>query len=113
MLGLIIYRAKQHFASTQNLYTPLDVVLFRDGILHYMFLLSISLTVMGFLVAQNLPIVINIAVLHFTLHSVLTKRMFLNLRNMASEDASESWVPNSTFMAVSRLQHTGDFSIES
>ncbi|KAF8590172.1 hypothetical protein K439DRAFT_1657481 [Ramaria rubella] len=104
MLGLIAYRAKQHFASAQDLYIPLNVVLFRDGILYYIFLLSISLTVTGFLVAENLPIVMNISAMHVTLHSVLTKRMFLNLRNVASEDSSESWVPNSTFMAVSGLQ---------
>ncbi|KAF8586210.1 hypothetical protein K439DRAFT_1615348 [Ramaria rubella] len=49
--------------------------------------------------------------LEVTAHSVLTKRMFLNLRSVASEDSSESWVPNSTFVAVPGLQSTSDISV--
>ncbi|KAF8573950.1 hypothetical protein K439DRAFT_1642566 [Ramaria rubella] len=104
MLGLIVYKAKQHFDMAQSRCFPLTVVLFRDGILYYIFLISFSLIVTGFLVAANLPMVINVSALHVTLHSVLTKRMFLNLRSVASQDSSEIWAPNSTFMAVSELQ---------
>ncbi|KAF8576449.1 hypothetical protein K439DRAFT_1664608 [Ramaria rubella] len=104
MFGLNIYKAKQHFAATPNQYFPLTLVLLRDGILYYIFLISFSLVITGFLVTGNLPIVVNLSLLHVTFHSVLTKRMFLNLRSAAFKNSSESWVPNSSFMAVSGLQ---------
>ncbi|KAF8587143.1 hypothetical protein K439DRAFT_860960 [Ramaria rubella] len=122
MLGLTVYKAKQlcglinpvHYhayrsppspvATAPNRCFPLTTVLFRDGILYYIFLLGFTLTIIGFLVTANLPIVINFSLLHVTLHSVLTKRMFLNVRSAASENSSESCAPHSTFMAVSDLQ---------
>ncbi|KAF8589196.1 hypothetical protein K439DRAFT_1628904 [Ramaria rubella] len=106
MLGLNIYKAKQHFASVRHRLEDISlaVILLRDGILYYIFVLSISLTITGFLVAANKPILINISGLHVTLHSVLTKRMFLSLRSVAAQDSSDSWEPNSTFVAVSGPQ---------
>ncbi|KAF8589318.1 hypothetical protein K439DRAFT_1628887 [Ramaria rubella] len=114
MLGLNIYKAKQYFTPAHNRYISLAVVLLRDGILYYIFVLSISLTVTGFLITANKPLLIQLSALHVILHSVLTKRMFLSLRSVASQDFPDSWVPNSTFVAISRLQFYSwsDISIE-
>ncbi|KAF8592703.1 hypothetical protein K439DRAFT_31084 [Ramaria rubella] len=115
MLGMIIYKAKQHFSMVQNIHFPLSVVLFRDGILYYILVIGVSLTILGFVVNANLPIVLHISALSVTLHSVFTKRLFLNLRSVASEDESptQSWAPNNTFTAVPGLQFasTSDTSI--
>ncbi|KAF8588758.1 hypothetical protein K439DRAFT_1658288 [Ramaria rubella] len=92
MLGLIIYKAKKHFAIHHR-YSLFAVVLFRDGIMYYIILIVFSLTLTGFLVVQNLPLVMGLSLVQATLHSVLTKRMFLNLRSVASEHSYGSWAP--------------------
>ncbi|KAF8577646.1 hypothetical protein K439DRAFT_1639515 [Ramaria rubella] len=104
MLTLIIFKAKQHFARAPKEYFSLTCVLFRDGIVYYIVLISFSLTITGLMADGNLPVVIDLSLLHVTLHSVLTKRMFLNLRSVAFQDSYETWAPNSTFMAVSGFQ---------
>ncbi|KAF8574515.1 hypothetical protein K439DRAFT_831555 [Ramaria rubella] len=93
MLGLSIYKAKQHFAIAHHRYSLLAVVLFRDGIIYYIILIIFSLTLTGFLVVQNLSLVMGLSLVQATLHSVLTKRMFLNLRSVASEHSHGSWAP--------------------
>ncbi|KAF8573577.1 hypothetical protein K439DRAFT_949226 [Ramaria rubella] len=102
MLGLYIFKAKKHLKIAHDCHSHLTVVLFRDGIFYYMFLISISVTSMALWAVGEIPASGNLSSLLATLHSVLTKRIFLNLRDVASQESSDVWVDN-TPRAVSRL----------
>ncbi|KAF8592695.1 hypothetical protein K439DRAFT_1610451 [Ramaria rubella] len=94
MLGLIIYKAKQHSSFFSEMSDPRRLANY-----------------FGFCGKR----ILHISALNVTLHSVFTKRLFLNLRSVASEDegSAQRWAPNNTFMAVPGLQFalTSDTSI--
>ncbi|KAF8577276.1 hypothetical protein K439DRAFT_564395 [Ramaria rubella] len=93
MLCLNLYKAKEHFQFTRS---HLAVVLYRDGVLYFVYLITFSLiNIISRLVVHSTPPV-NLTVMQAVLHSVLTKRLLLNMRVAASSD-SERWAPRRGF----------------
>ncbi|KAF8580353.1 hypothetical protein K439DRAFT_313865 [Ramaria rubella] len=94
MLSLNLYKAKQHFSDIPVDYnqTQLASVLFRDGILYYVYIIGLTSSNIPVIIVKNVSLVANLLQIQMTLRSVLAKQMFLNLRTVASSQV-ETWMP--------------------
>ncbi|KAF8572761.1 hypothetical protein K439DRAFT_1665950 [Ramaria rubella] len=99
MLSLNLYKAKQHCVLANFSDIPVDYnqtqlasVLFRDGILYYVYIIGLTFSNIPVIIVKNVSLVANLLQIQMTLRSVLTKQMFLNLRTVASSQV-ETWMP--------------------
>jgi len=82
ILGLTVYKGIQHFRHSRS---NLVMTLYKDGVLYYSYLIVFSLVNVGVLVAAPKPGP-SLIFMQRVLHSILTARILLNLREAAHRD---------------------------
>ncbi|KAF8493323.1 hypothetical protein JB92DRAFT_2999308 [Gautieria morchelliformis] len=112
MLAFVVYKGRQHLRQSHS---NLVSTLYRDGILFYVYLIVFSLLNMVNLLTGPTPGP-SFILMQRVLHSVLTKRMLLNLRSLVSPgSASRTQSSNQTSTRSDNvwIQHCNDTALSS
>ncbi|KAF8532562.1 hypothetical protein JB92DRAFT_2841171 [Gautieria morchelliformis] len=88
ILGLTIYKVWQILRTIQNHISSLVVTLYRDGVVYYIYLITVSLANI-LVLAKMPPPQPTLILMQLVLHAILTARILLNLREAANKDHAD------------------------
>ncbi|KAF8482231.1 hypothetical protein JB92DRAFT_3036746 [Gautieria morchelliformis] len=88
ILGLTIYKVWQILQTMRNHASSLVVTLYRDGVVYYIYLITVSLANILAL-AKLPPPQPTLILMQRVLHAILTARILLNLREAANKDHAD------------------------